>query len=150
MRARMTPQRGFTLMEVLITMVILAILAAIAIPNYAAYMQRSRRAEARAALLEAAIWMERWRTQFGRYDDPGNANNPPPPFAAAWPQVPRTGPARYNIAVAATPATYTITVTPTGVMTGDVCASLAINETGQRIFTGGSASQQMCWNITGT
>ena len=144
----MTSQRGFTLMEVLVTMVILAILAAIAIPNYAAYMQRSRRAEARAALLEAAIWMERWRTERGRYDDPANVNNPPPTFP--WTQVPRTGPARYNIAVAATPATYTITVTPTGLMTGDVCTSLAINETGQRIFTGGGASQRTCWDITGT
>ena len=59
----MNHQRGFTLMELIITMCIIGILTAIAIPNYTAYIQRSNRSEARSALLEAAAWMERWRTQ---------------------------------------------------------------------------------------
>ena len=63
----MNHQRGFTLMELIITMVIIGILTAIAIPNYTAYIQRSNRSDARNALLEAAAWMERWRTQTGVY-----------------------------------------------------------------------------------
>jgi type IV pilus assembly protein PilE len=131
-------------MELIVAMVIIAVLAAIAIPNYTAYIQRSNRAEARAALLEAANWMERWRTERGRYDDPANANNPPPAFP--WAQVPRTGTARYTVAVVATPAAYAITATATGTMTGDACTTLAIDQTGARTFTGASGSQEVCWN----
>jgi len=137
-------QVGFTLMEVLVAMTIIGILTAIAVPNYTAYMARGRRAEARAALVEGANWMERWRTERGRYDDPANANNPPPTFP--WAQVPRTGTANYTIAVAATPATYTITATRAGLMAGDVCITLVIDQAGQRTFTGGSGTQEVCWN----
>lgn len=143
-------QRGFTLVEVITVMVIMGVLTAIAIPNYSAYLQRSRRAEARAALVEAAIWMERWRTERGRYDDPAVPGNPPPTFAAAWPQVPRTGTAHYNIAVAAAAGTYAITVTAIGVMAGDDCPTITINNTGQRTFTGANATMQKCWDIVGT
>ena len=69
---------GFTLIELMVTMAIIAILTAIAIPNYAVYIQRSSRGEARGQLLEVATWMERWRTERGRYDDPASAGNPPP------------------------------------------------------------------------
>lgn len=135
--------RGFSLMEVLAAMAILAVLTAIAIPNYTAYIARGNRAEARGALLEATNWMERWRTERGRYDDPANVNNPPPTFP--WAQVPRTGTAKYTVAIAATAATYAITATATGPMAGDACTTLTINQTGQRTFTGASGSQEICW-----
>lgn len=137
-------QRGFTLMELLVAMVIIGILAAIAIPNYAAYVARGNRSEARAGLLEAANWMERWRTERGRYDDPANANNPPPGFP--WAQIPRTGTAKYTVAVVATPVAYAITATATGPMAGDACATLTIDQAGARTFTGASGSQEVCWN----
>jgi type IV pilus assembly protein PilE len=139
-----TAQGGFTLMEVVIAMVIIAVLTAIAIPNYTAYVARGNRAEARANLLEAANWLERWRTERGRYDDPANANNPPPGFP--WAQIPRTGTAKYTVAIVAAPAAYTITATATGTMAGDPCTTLSIDQTGQRTFTGGSGSQEICWN----
>ena len=68
MRPRMSERRqlGFTLMELIITMVIIGILTAVAIPNYTAYIIRSNRAEARGQLLEMSTWMERWRTERGR------------------------------------------------------------------------------------
>ena len=151
MKARMlrARQRGFTLMELIITMVIIGILTAVAIPNYTAYIIRSNRGEARSQLLEIATWMERWRTERGRYDDPGNVNNPPPtpPFPATWAQSPPPpAVAKYTIAVAATNVTYTITATPAGVMAGDVCGNLVINQSGQRLFTGGGGTQDVCWN----
>lgn len=134
-------------MEVVIAMVIIAILTAIAIPNYSAYIQRSNRSEARSQLLEATIWMERWRTERGRYDDPGNPGNPPPPFPASLQQSPAVGTAKYTIAVATpTAIAYTLTATPVGVMAGDVCGNLAIDNTGQRTFTGGSGTLDVCWN----
>jgi len=136
---------GFTLMEVIIAMVIIGILTAIALPNYTAYVQRSRRAEARGTLLEVTVWMERWRTERGRYDDPTNVGNPPP-MPVALTRAPATGAINYNIAVA-TPnaATYTVTATPAGVMAGDVCGNLVIDNTGARTFSGGGGTQDVCW-----
>jgi len=141
-----TGQRGFTLMEMLVTMVIIGILTAIAIPNYMAYIQRTNRAEARGQLLALAHWMEKWRTVNGRFDDPASANNPPPTIPATLLQSPPTGTPRYNIAVAATAVGYTATATATGTMTGDVCTTLVIDQTGARTFTtGGGGTQEICW-----
>ena len=46
--------RGFTLLEMLVTLIIVGILAAIAYPNYTSYMQRSRRSEAQQLLVSIA------------------------------------------------------------------------------------------------
>ena len=51
---------GFTLIEVLITVAIIAILAAIAIPNYSAYVVRSKITEATTNLLGMRTKMEQY------------------------------------------------------------------------------------------
>ena len=51
--------RGVTLMELMIVVVIIGILAAIAYPNYREFVARSKRTEARAALLKIATNQER-------------------------------------------------------------------------------------------
>ncbi len=136
--------RGFSLLEMLAAMAILAVLASIALPTYAEYLARSRRLEARAGLLEAAHWMERWRTERGRYDDPASAGQPPAEFP--WRQIPRAGDAYYTVSVVATAVTYRITATAARTMAGDVCTSLSIDETGVRSFTGSGGTEEVCWN----
>lgn len=136
--------RGFSLLELLAAMAILAVLASIALPTYAEYLARSRRLEARAGLLEAAHWMERWRTERGRYDDPASAGQPPAAFP--WRQIPRAGDAYYTVSVVATAVTYRITATAARTMAGDVCTSLSIDETGVRSFTGSGSTEEVCWN----
>lgn len=60
-------QAGFTLMELLVAMIVMGVLMAIAIPNYSEYVRRTHRANARAAVQQAAQWMERVATAQGRY-----------------------------------------------------------------------------------
>jgi type IV pilus assembly protein PilE len=135
---------GFSLLELLVAMAVLAVLASIALPTYADYIARGRRFEARAGLLEAAHWMERWRTERGRYDDPANAGLPPTEFP--WRQIPREGVASYIVSVVATAATYRITATATETMARDVCKTLSIDEAGVRSFTGSAGTEEVCWH----
>jgi len=45
---------GFTLVELMVTVMIAAILLAIAVPSYQAYIRKSRRTEAKTAVLDLA------------------------------------------------------------------------------------------------
>ncbi len=56
----MTRARGFTLLEVMITVAIISILAAIAYPSYSNYLQRARLAEARSQLMDARAKLEQY------------------------------------------------------------------------------------------
>lgn len=57
----MRQQRGFTLIELMITVVILGILASIAYPSYTDYVLQSRRTAAQACLMTTAQYLERER-----------------------------------------------------------------------------------------
>ena len=130
-------QAGFTLIEVVIVMVIVAILTAIAVPSYTAYVLRSNRSEARSQLLMAAQWMERVRNETGSY---ALAVLP-----AGLIQSPSTGPAKYTLALGnLAPGTYTITATGVGTMAADVCSTLTINQVGVR--TSAPGAFDLCWS----
>jgi type IV pilus assembly protein PilE len=66
--------RGFTLIEALIVVALVAIVAAIAIPNYREYILRSKRSAARQVLMEAGQYLERNYTTAGCYDFADNAS----------------------------------------------------------------------------
>ncbi len=63
----MKSNRGITLMELLIVIVIVGILAAIAVPIYNNYMQRARRADAKTALEQLRASQEMFRAEKGSY-----------------------------------------------------------------------------------
>jgi len=141
--------RGFTLIELVVVMAIIAILAAVAIPNYSEYIQRGQRSEAKAILLQAAQWMERFRTENNRYDQnlAGTATSLPAGLA----QSPATGAVRYNIALPTLTAnTYVITATRAD---ADACGDFSINQLGQRTvaiggtsYAAGTPEFQRCWD----
>lgn len=60
-------QSAFSLIELMITVVILAIIVAIAIPSYQSQMQKSRRSEGKGLLAEIAAFQESFRTEQNRY-----------------------------------------------------------------------------------
>ena len=63
----MKSNRGITLIELLIVIVIVGILAAIAVPVYTNYMQRARRADAKTALEQLRASQEMFRAERGSY-----------------------------------------------------------------------------------
>ena len=65
---RQNIQNGFTLIELMITVGIVAVLAGIAYPTYQDSVIKSRRADAKAALSELSVFMERLYTTTGCYN----------------------------------------------------------------------------------
>ena len=66
-RARRPPRRGFTLIELMITVAIVGILAAIAYPSYQDSVRKGKRAEGRTALIDFLQQQERYLSQTGSY-----------------------------------------------------------------------------------
>lgn len=64
----MTP-KGFTLVELLITIAAIGILAAIAVPSYRSYVIRAQRTEAKAALLRVQAAQEKYYLEKNQYTD---------------------------------------------------------------------------------
>jgi type IV pilus assembly protein PilE len=66
--------KGLTLIELLVVVLIVAILAAVAIPVYTGYMQRARRADAKTALEQVRAAQEMWRAERGSYATDAGGN----------------------------------------------------------------------------
>jgi len=121
---------GFTLIEVMITVAIVGILAAIALPNYSQYVERGRRKDATAVLMEAAQFAERYFTENRTYVGVNAA------MPAALKTSPREGSAWYNIASSGEAvSTYTLTAAPTSAWTPTKCGSMSVNQIGVRLVT---------------
>ena len=131
--------RGFTLIEVMIVVAVVAILAAIALPSYQDSVRKSRRAQAKTDMLELVQVLERTYTtdrSYARYST----------LDAPLNQSPRDGAARYSIAISNVSATtYTLTATPQGAQANDTrCGTLTINQMGVKTISG-SATVADCW-----
>jgi type IV pilus assembly protein PilE len=119
-------QRGFTLIELVISLAIVAILAAIALPSYASYMRKSVRADAQAFIADAANRQQQYLADRRTYA---------PSLSALKVAAPASLSGKYSIAIVATdgpPPTFTITGTAAGTQTSDQCPVLTIDHRGNR------------------
>lgn len=98
--------KGFTLTELIITMALIALLTAIAIPSYQTYVIRSNRSDAESQLLQLGQAMERYYTANDSYLTT-SGGIPSPSSLGPYSQSPATGTAVYNITITDdTTATY--------------------------------------------
>jgi type IV pilus assembly protein PilE len=135
--------RGFTLVEVMIVIAIAALLTAIALPAYREHLQRAKRAEARAGLLQAGQWLERVATATGVYLTDASQ------FPDSLTKVPSTA---YVIAFQPKDVNgsgYALSAIPQGAQANDKCGTFTLDESGARKLADASASDALvaeCWN----
>jgi type IV pilus assembly protein PilE len=148
---------GFTLIELMITVSIVAILAAIAIPSYNAYIRKSRRTDAKSALLDMASLEERYFSSNNAYSSsPSDLG-----YATALPILISTD---YTVTsvnfsvvqaiaggagVVPQVATYSFIATPVGDQVNDTqCASFTVTSGGGQTAknSAGVDSTQTCWH----
>lgn len=131
-----TRQLGFTLIEVLVAMACVAVLVTVAWPSYQGLLERSQRAQARTALLQAAHWLERAASANGNY--PASTDIPA--------NVLQVEGQRYQIQVTSSPQSYALSATPIGTQSADACGTLTLNHLGVRGVQGGSQTAAQCWS----
>lgn len=150
---RSEKHRGFTLIELMVTVAIVGILAAIAYPSYTSQVAKGRRADARTQLVSGQQWLEKFYSENYSYatdssSSPATATFNVQPFT----QSPRAGEgsAVYTITLNSNTTSYTLTAAPisTGPMYGDTCGSLIVTNTGRRSTTSSLTAAQAlekCW-----
>jgi len=81
-RLRLQNESGFTLIELLVVVAIIGILAAIAIPQFAAYRKRGHEAQVKSDLRNAAVAQEAYFAANSAYKNGAMTSGVPPGFNA--------------------------------------------------------------------
>lgn len=134
--------RGFTLIELMIVVAVIAILTAIAYPSYQSHVIKTRRGAAASCALEAAQFMERFYTTNLSYRKPDDTVPALPQGQCA-----KDSEDHYTItAQASSDTAYTIKATPIGnqYAKDKKCLVLGLDQTGAKSITG-DGTVGGCW-----
>lgn len=128
--------RGFTLIELMIAVAVVAILAAVALPSYRSYLVRTHRAAAASCLMEMGQHMERYYATQMSYAD---ATVPDLNCVGEVPE--------YDFDFEGTPSAtaFQVKATPNGGQANDTaCGTLKLDQAGAKQVTG-SDTVANCW-----
>ena len=118
----MQRRAGFTLIELMVTIAIVAILAAIAIPMFGEQMSKGRRSEAMSTLTNLQLKEERWRSNHGTYATFDELNG-----SAAASTAFNAAQDNYDFSVSANTGTdVLLTATPKNAQAGDRCGNFLL------------------------
>jgi type IV pilus assembly protein PilE len=134
---------GFTLIELMTVLVIVAVLAAVALPGYQDHLRRGKRAEARAGLMQASLWLERVATATGMYPAQDES------FPASLAAVPSGAYLIRFETQGKNGSGYTLSAIPQGAQVHDRCGTFTLDESGARNLLDASAAPALvaeCWN----
>jgi type IV pilus assembly protein PilE len=137
---RSAGERGVTLIELIIVIVVVGVLAAIAIPSYRQYVLRTHRTEAKTALLNLAAAQEKFYLQNNTYATDDLLETAPP---AGLGLSATTENGWYTIVIAdgANADEFSATATAAGGQASDTrCATFTIDQAGAR-----TATNTDCW-----
>jgi len=143
LKSRKHASFGFTLIELMVTVAIVSILATIAVTSYSSQIKKSRRTEAKSALLDLAGREERLFSTTNTY----SADEAFLGYATV--STPMTnmnfGNGYYQLTAVATATTYTLTANPVGAQQGDAaCGSFSVNQLGVQTVSG-TSTVASCW-----
>lgn len=136
--------RGVTLLEMLVVMLVVAVIAALALPSYRQYLVRVNRGEATSGLYAIAAAEERFHLRHGRYTDDirGGA-----PLGLGLALDGASSRYQFSVAMADDGQTYIASATPTsagGQSTDGECLVFSIDHRGRRAASG-SREPAFCW-----
>ncbi|MBC5781658.1 type IV pilin protein [Ramlibacter sp. USB13] len=117
-------QAGFTLIELMIAVAIVAILTSVAYPSYTQHVRKSHRAEAQSHLMALASRQQQYLLDTRAYAADVGALNVPAPGSVS---------AHYNVTLAlgaGTAPTFTLSAAPLGSQAADKCGTLSIDNAG--------------------
>ncbi len=146
--------KGFTLIELMITVAIVAILASIAYPAYQDQVRSSRRSDAQGVLTSFALAMERFYTSNNTYLGAAGTQLVPANSGSPWifaTEAPLDGATKYynlTIKTGATKTTYTLVATPKGAQADN--GNMELDSTGAKRWdrdnNGSFGASEACWN----
>jgi type IV pilus assembly protein PilE len=135
MNSTLHRQCGFSLIELMVALAIIAIITSLALPSYAAYLQRSRVGDALAPLMQYRLQMEQASQDNGNYGVTGCAV----PSPAATPYF------RFGCTLATGAQGFVATATGYGTMAAYV---FSVDELGLQkttAFPGAASLPAPCW-----